>query len=244
MLDSINDITSKLFNMTKVGKKRALVDPKVNREKLYSLDEAVTLVKEVNTTKFDASVDIHARLGVDPRKPDQSLRGTVSLPHGTGKTKKVAVFCTPDKVQEALDAGADYAGLEELIQKVMGGWTDVDVVIATPQVMAQVGRLGRILGPRNLMPNPKTGTVTMNVGEAVADVKSGKISFRVDKYGIIHASIGRVSFTADKLAENANELLSTLLRMKPSSAKGIYMKSITVASTMSPGIKVDPKVVR
>jgi large subunit ribosomal protein L1 len=230
--------------MTKVGKKRALVDPKVNREKLYSLDEAFVLVKEVNTTKFDASVDIHARLGVDPRKPDQSLRGTVSLPHGTGKTKRVAVFCTPDKVQEALDAGADYAGLDELIQKVMGGWTDVDVVIATPQVMAQVGRLGRILGPRNLMPNPKTGTVTMNVGEAVTDVKSGKISFRVDKYGIIHASIGRVSFTPDKLVENANELLSTLLRMKPSSAKGTYMKSITVASTMSPGIKVDPKVVR
>jgi large subunit ribosomal protein L1 len=166
------------------------------------------------------------------------------LPHGTGKTKRVAVFCTPDKVQEALDAGADYAGLDELIQKVMGGWTDVDVVIATPQVMAQVGRLGRILGPRNLMPNPKTGTVTMNVGEAVTDVKSGKISFRVDKYGIIHASIGRVSFTPDKLVENANELLSTLLRMKPSSAKGTYMKSITVASTMSPGIKVDPKVVR
>lgn len=230
--------------MSKVGKKRALVDPKVNREKLYLLDDALALVKEVNTTKFDASVDIHARLGVDPRKPDQSLRGTVSLPHGTGKTKKVAVFCTPDKVQEALDAGADYAGLEELIQKVMGGWTDVDVVIATPQVMAQVGRLGRILGPRNLMPNPKTGTVTMNVGEAVTDVKSGKISFRVDKYGIIHASIGRVSFSAEKLSENANELLSTLLRMKPSSAKGIYMKSITVASTMSPGIKVDPKVVR
>lgn len=230
--------------MSKVGKKRALVDAKVNREKLYLLDEALALVKEVNTTKFDASVDIHARLGVDPRKPDQSLRGTVSLPHGTGKTKRVAVFCTPDKVQEALDAGADYAGLEELIQKVMGGWTDVDVVIATPQVMAQVGRLGRILGPRNLMPNPKTGTVTMNVGEAVTDVKSGKISFRVDKYGIIHASIGRVSFSAEKLSENANELLSTLLRMKPSSAKGIYMKSITVASTMSPGIKVDPKVVR
>jgi large subunit ribosomal protein L1 len=201
-------------------------------------------VKNITTTKFDASVDIHARLGVDPRKPDQSLRGTVSLPHGTGKTKRVAVFCTPDKVQEALDAGADYAGLDELIQKVMGGWTDVDVVIATPQVMAQVGRLGRILGPRNLMPNPKTGTVTMNVGEAVTDVKSGKISFRVDKYGIIHASIGRVSFTPDKLVENANELLSTLLRMKPSSAKGTYMKSITVASTMSPGIKVDPKVVR
>jgi len=230
--------------MTKVSKKRALVDPKVNREKLYSMEEAMSLVGEINTTKFDASVDIHARLGVDPRKPDQSLRGTVSLPHGTGKTKRVAVFCTPDKVQEALDAGADYAGLDELIQKVMGGWTDVDVVIATPQVMAQVGRLGRILGPRNLMPNPKTGTVTMNVGEAVTDVKSGKISFRVDKYGIIHASIGRVSFTPDKLVENANELLSTLLRMKPSSAKGTYMKSITVASTMSPGIKVDPKVVR
>jgi len=229
--------------MTKVGKKRALVDPKVNREKLYSLDEAVALVKEVNTTKFDASVDIHARLGVDPRKPDQSLRGTVSLPHGTGKTKKVAVFCTPDKVQEALDAGADYAGLEELIQKVMGGWTDVDVVIATPQVMAQVGRLGRILGPRNLMPNPKTGTVTMNVGEAVADVKSGKISFRVDKYGIIHSSIGKSSFDGVKIKENAVELIQTLIKMKPSSAKGTYIKSVYLSATMSPSIQVDTKTV-
>jgi len=230
--------------MPKLSKKRAQVEPKVNREKLHTLEEAMALVREINTTKFNASVDVHVRLGVDPRKPDQSLRGTVNLPNGTGKIKRVAVFCTPDKVQEALDAGADHVGLEDLIQKVLGGWTDVDVVIATPQVMAQVGRLGRVLGPRNLMPNPKTGTVTLNVGEAVADVKSGKIAFRVDKFGIIHSSVGRVSFEPEKLAENAHELLSTLLRMKPSSAKGTYMKSITVASTMSPGIKVDPKVVR
>jgi large subunit ribosomal protein L1 len=228
--------------MAKVSKKRAAADQKVDREKLYSLEEAMELVRKVNTTKFDASVDLHVRLGVDPRKADQALRGTATLPHGTGKTKKVLVFCTADKVQEALDAGADYAGLDEYIQQVSGGWTDVDVVIAMPQVMAQVGRLGRILGPRNLMPNPKTGTVTQDVAAAVADVKGGKISFRVDKYGIIHASIGRVSFDAQKLADNARELVGTLQRMKPSSAKGTYMKTITVASTMSPGIRVDAKV--
>lgn len=230
--------------MAKVGKKRAEVDKKVDRMKLHSLEEAMALLKDVNTTKFDASVDLHVRLGVDPRKPDQALRGTVTLPHGTGKTKRVAVFCTPDKEQEAKDAGADYVGLDDLMQKVLGGWTDFDVLIATPQVMAQVGRLGRILGPRGLMPNPKTGTVTLNVGEAVADVKGGKIAFRVDKYGIIHASVGRVSFTPEKLVDNAHELLSTLLRMKPSSAKGTYVKSVTAASTMSPGIKIDPKVIR
>ena len=199
------------------------------------------LVKEVNTTKFDASVDVHVRLGVDPRKADQAIRGTVTLPHGTGKTKRVLVFCTPDKEEEALAAGADYAGLDDYVQKVQGGWTDVDVVIAMPQVMAQVGRLGRILGPRGLMPNPKTGTVTQDVAAAVSDVKGGKISFRVDKYGIIHSSIGRVSFTADKLLDNANELITALVRMRPSSAKGAYLKSVTVASSMSPGIHVDAK---
>lgn len=227
--------------MAKVSKKRAAANAKVDSNKLYALDEAMKLIKEINTTKFDASVDLHVRLGVDPRKADQAIRGTVSLPHGTGKTKRVLVFCTPDKEEEAKAAGADYAGLDEYIQKVQGGWTDIDVVVAMPQVMAQVGRLGRILGPRGLMPNPKTGTVTPNVAAAVADVKGGKISFRVDKYGIIHASIGRVSFTPEKLTDNANELLSTLLRMRPSSAKGAYMKSVTVASTMSPGIKLDAK---
>ncbi|MFK8104714.1 MAG: 50S ribosomal protein L1 [Saprospiraceae bacterium] len=230
--------------MAKVSKKRAVANKKVDADKLYSLKEAMALVKEVNTTKFDASVDVHVRLGIDPRKADQALRGTVSLPHGTGKTKKVLVFCTPDKEEEAKAAGADYVGLEELIAKVQGGWTDVDVVIATPNVMAKVGRIGRTLGPRGLMPNPKTGTVTPNVGAAVAEVKKGKISFRVDKFAIIHNSVGRVSFSADNLVDNASELLETLNRIKPSSAKGIYMKSITVASTMSPGIKVDPKSIK
>ncbi len=230
--------------MARLTKKRKVSNEKVDAIKLYSLGEAMALVKEVNTTKFDASVDVHIALGVDPRKADQAIRGTVSLPNGTGKSKKVLVFCTPDKEQEALDAGADYVGLDEYIKKVQGGWTDVDVVIAMPQVMAQVGRIGRTLGPRGLMPNPKTGTVTPNVGAAVKDVKGGKIAFRVDKYGIIHSSIGRVSFDAQKLSENANELLSTINKMKPSSAKGIYMKSVTVASTMSPGIKVDPKSIK
>lgn len=230
--------------MAKVAKKRAAVNPKVDRNKLHTLEEAMPLVKEVNLTKFDSSVDLHIRLGVDPRKPDQALRGTVGLPHGTGKTKKVAVFCTADKVEEAKAAGADFVGLDDLMQKVLDGWTDMDVVIAMPQTMAQVGRLGKILGPRGLMPNPKTGTVTQDVGAAVAEIKKGKISFRVDKYGIVHTSIGRVSFSPQMLTDNANEVLSTLLRMKPSTAKGTYMKSITVASTMSPGIKVDPRVVR
>lgn len=230
--------------MAKVGKKRKAANDKVDSLKQYSLEEAMALIKQVNTTKFDASVDLHVRLGIDPRKADQALRGTVSLPHGTGKTKRVLVFCTPDKEEEAKAAGADYAGLDELVQKVQGGWTDVDVVIAMPQVMAKVGRIGRILGPRGLMPNPKTGTVTADVGAAVAEVKKGKISFRVDKYGIIHSSIGRVSFSPDQLVGNANELLSTLMRMKPSTAKGTYVKSVTVASTMSPGIKVDAKALR
>lgn len=230
--------------MAKISKKRAAAEAKVDADKLYDLGDAMALVKEVNQTKFDSSVDVHVSMGIDPRKADQALRGTVSLPHGTGKTKRVLVLCTPDKEAEATEAGADFAGLDELIQKIQGGWTDFDVVIATPNVMAQVGKIGRTLGPRGLMPNPKTGTVTPNVGAAVAEVKGGKISFRVDKYGIIHSSIGRVSFTAEKLAENAMELLDTLKRMKPSSAKGIYMKTITVASTMSPGIKVDPKSIK
>jgi len=230
--------------MARLSKKRKVANEKVDATKLYALGDAMALVKEVNTTKFDASVDVHIALGVDPRKADQAIRGTVSLPNGTGKSKKVLVFCTPDKEQEALDAGADFAGLDEYIQKVQGGWTDVDVVIAMPQVMAQVGRIGRTLGPRGLMPNPKTGTVTPNIAAAVKDVKGGKIAFRVDKYGIIHSSIGRVSFDAQKLSENANELLSTINKMKPSSAKGTYMKSVTVASTMSPGIKVDPKSIK
>jgi large subunit ribosomal protein L1 len=230
--------------MAKIGKKRASANQKVESDKLYSLEDAMALVKEVNTAKFDASVDLHINLGVDPRKADQAIRGTVSLPNGTGKTKTVAVFCTPDKEAEAKEAGADFVGLDELVSKVQGGWTDMDVVIAMPQTMAQVGRLGRILGPRGLMPNPKTGTVTMDVAAAVKDVKGGKISFRVDKYGIIHSSVGRVSFDANKLVENAQELLGTLMRMKPSSAKGTYMKSVTVASTMSPGIKVDAKSLR
>ncbi len=232
------------IKMAKVSKKRKEANAKVDRENLYPLEEALKLVKEVNIAKFDASVDVHVRLGVDPRKADQALRGTVSLPHGTGKTKVVVAFCTPDKEAEAKEAGADFAGLNELVQKVQGGWTDFDAVVAMPSTMAQVGRLGRILGPRGLMPNPKTGTVTMNVGEAVSEIKKGKISFRVDKYGIIHAPIGRVSFTPEKLVENASEVLGTLTKMKPASAKGTYMKSITIASTMSPGIKVDPKSIK
>lgn len=227
--------------MGKLSKKRAAAEKLVDPNNLYSLDEAMVKVKEANTASFDASVDVHVRLGVDPRKADQAIRGTVTLPNGTGKTKRVLVFCPPEKEAEALEAGADFAGLDELVTKIQGGWTDFDVVVAAPQVMATVGKLGRILGPRGLMPNPKTGTVTPDIASAVADVKGGKISFRVDKFGIIHSSIGRVSFSAEKLTENATELLETLQRMKPASAKGIYMKSITVASTMSPGIKVNPK---
>jgi large subunit ribosomal protein L1 len=229
--------------MAKLNKKMAIASKKVDSKKLYDLNEAMKLVKEVNLTKFDSSVDIHIRLGVDPRKADQAIRGTVNLPHGTGKSKKVLVLCTPDKVQEALNAGADYAGLDEYITKIQEGWTDVDVIIAMPSVMAQVGKVGRILGPRGLMPNPKSGTVTMDITGAVGDVKGGKIAFRVDKFGIIHSPVGRVSFSAEKLQENALELLHMIQKMKPSSAKGIYMKTISVASTMSPGINIDPKVV-
>ncbi len=227
--------------MAKLSKKRKEANEKIEEGKIYSLNEACALVKEVNLTKFDASVDLHIKLGVDPRKADQALRGTVSLPNGTGKSKKVLVMCSPDKEEEAKDAGADYVGLDEYVQKIKGGWTDIDVVIATPNVMAKVGQLGRILGPRNLMPNPKTGTITQDVASAVKEVKKGKISFRVDKFGIIHCSVGRVSFSPEQLVGNAQEVLQTIAKMKPSSAKGVYFKSITMASTMSPGIPVDAK---
>lgn len=230
--------------MAKLTKKRKAVEGKVDADKLYSLTEAMSLVKDVNTTKFNASVDVHVRLGVDPRKADQALRGTVSLPHGTGKTKRVLVFCLPDKEAEAKAAGADHVGLDDYIQKVSDGWMDVDVIIATPNVMAQLGKVARILGPRGLMPNPKTGTVTNDIASAVSEVKKGKIAFRVDKFGIVHASIGRVSFEPQQLVENAHELVSTLQKMKPASAKGVYMKTISVASTMSPGIAVDPKSIK
>ncbi|HEX5625336.1 MAG TPA: 50S ribosomal protein L1 [Saprospiraceae bacterium] len=229
--------------MAQLTKKRKQVLGKVDSAKLYNLDDACSLVKEVNTAKFDASVDLHIRLGVDPRKPDQAIRGTVTLPNGTGKTKRVLVLCTPEKEAEAKGAGADYVGLDEYIQKIEGGWTDVDVIVAMPTVMAKLGKIGKILGPRGLMPNPKTGTVTMDLAGAINDVKGGKIAFRVDKFGIIHASVGRVSFTADKLKENANELLSAINKMKPSSAKGAYFKTISMASTMSPGINIDTRVV-
>lgn len=230
--------------MARVPKKRKAVNEKIDKDKLYAVGEAMALIKEVNTASFDASVDLHVRLGVDPRKADQAIRGTVTLPSGTGKTKTVVAFVTPDKEAEAKEAGADHVGLADLVAKIQGGWTDFDVAIAMPQTMAQVGRIGRVLGPRGLMPNPKTGTVTMNVADAIKDVKGGKISFRVDKFGIIHSSIGRVGFTPAQLEANAQELLGTLNKMKPSSAKGTYMKSVTVASTMSPGVKIDPKTIK
>ena len=229
--------------MKRISKKRKESLSKLDLAKSYSLTEACGLVKEVSTTRFDASVDIAVRLGVDPRKANQMVRGTVALPHGTGKDVRVLVLCNPDKEAEAKEAGADFVGLDEYITKIKGGWTDVDVIITMPSVMGKVGALGRILGPRGLMPNPKTGTVTMEVGKAVSEVKAGKIDFRVDKYGIIHAGIGKVSFEADKIHDNANELLQTLIKMKPSSAKGTYIKSIYLSATMSPGIQVDSKSV-
>ncbi len=226
-----------------ITKNRKAAEAKIDKNKLYTLTEASQLVKEINCTKFDSSVDVHVRLGIDPKKADQALRGTVTLPHGTGKTKTVLVLCPPDKEAEAKAAGADYVGLDEFVQKIDGGWTDVDVIIATPSVMPKIGRLGKVLGPRNLMPNPKTGTVTNDVATAVNDVKGGKIAFKADKTGIVHASIGRVSFEPNKIAENAQELINTLIRMKPSTAKGIYMKGVSIASTMSPGISIDTKSV-
>lgn len=227
-----------------ITKKRKVANAKVDANKAYSLKEASTLVKEVNTTKFDSSVDLHIRLGVDPKKADQAIRGTVSLPHGTGKTKKVLVLCTPDKEAEAKAAGADFVGLEEFITKIEGGWTDVDVIVATPSVMPKIGKLGKVLGPRNLMPNPKTGTVTNDVTGAINDLKGGKIAFKVDKVGIIHASIGRVSFASEKIAENSQELINAIMKLKPSSSKGTYLKGVSMASTMSPGIAIDTKSVQ
>jgi len=227
--------------MAKLTKKRKIVLDKVEKDRAYTLTEAMKLVKEISTTKFDASVDLDIRLGVDPRKANQLVRGSITLPHGTGKTKKVLVLCTPDKEDEAKAAGADYVGLDEYIQKIKGGWTDVDVVITMPSVMPKVGALGRILGPRGLMPNPKTGTVTMNIAGAVNEVKAGKIDFKVDKHGIIHTAIGKVSFSVEQLTENAAELLNTVLKMKPAAAKGTYMKSAFASSTMSMGVKIDSK---
>jgi len=229
--------------MKRVSKKRKEILAKYDLSKTFTLTEACDLVKGISTTKFDASVDICVRLGVDPRKANQMVRGTVALPHGTGKDVKVLVLCTPDKEKEAQDAGADFVGLDDYIAKIKAGWTAVDVIITMPSVMGKVGALGRILGPRGLMPNPKTGTVTMEIGKAVEEVKAGKIDFKVDKYGIIHAGIGRVSFDGDKIRENAFELVSTLVKLKPSAAKGTYIKSIYLSSTMSPGIQIDAKSV-
>jgi len=224
-----------------ITKKQKEARSKVEKNKLYSLEEASSLLKEITYTKFDASVDLAVRLGVDPRKANQMVRGVVSLPHGTGKDMKVLALVTPDKEEEAKAAGADYVGLDEYLDKIKGGWTDVDVIVTMPAIMGKLGPLGRVLGPRGLMPNPKTGTVTMDVAKAVSEVKAGKIDFRVDKTGIVHAPIGKASFSADKLQDNAKELLSTLNKLKPTAAKGVYMKSIFMSSTMSPSIAVDPK---
>ncbi|NVJ64564.1 MAG: 50S ribosomal protein L1 [Flavobacteriaceae bacterium] len=229
--------------MAKLTKNQKEALSKIDRNKLYSLQEASALVKDITKAKFDASVDIAVRLGVDPRKANQMVRGVVTLPHGTGKDVKVLALVTPDKEAEAKEAGADYVGLDEYLEKIKGGWTDVDVIVTMPSVMGKLGPLGRVLGPRGLMPNPKTGTVTMDIAKAVSDVKAGKIDFKVDKTGIVHAAIGKVSFSADKISDNALELLETLKKMKPTAAKGVYMKSIYMSSTMSPSIQLDTKVV-
>jgi len=229
--------------MGRITKNKKLALVKLEKGKIHTLKEAATLVKEITFTKFDASVDIDVRLGVDPRKANQMVRGVVTLPHGTGKEVRVLALVTPDKEQEAKDAGADYVGLDDFVEKIKGGWTDVDVIITMPPVMGKVGALGRILGPRGLMPNPKSGTVTMEIGKAVAEVKAGKIDFKVDKFGIVHTSIGKVSFAPEKIVENATEFVNTLIKLKPSAAKGTYVKSIFVSSTMSPGIQVEPKSV-
>lgn len=227
--------------MSKLTKNQKLALSKIEPGKVYTLKEASALVKEITTTKFDASVDIDVRLGVDPRKANQMVRGVVSLPHGTGKETRVLALCTPDKEEEAKAAGADYVGLDEYIEKIKGGWTDIDVIITMPSIMGKIGALGRVLGPRGLMPNPKSGTVTNEIGAAVKEVKQGKIDFRVDKAGIVHSTIGKVSFDSEKIADNAREFLSTLVKLKPAAAKGTYMKSIFISSTMSPSIKVDPR---
>lgn len=229
--------------MAKLSKKQKEARAKIERDRLYSIQEASELIKEITNVKFDATVDLAVRLGVDPRKANQMVRGVVTLPHGTGKDVKVLALVTPDKEAEATEAGADYVGLDDYLEKIKGGWTDVDVIITMPSVMGKLGPLGRILGPRGLMPNPKTGTVTMDVGKAVSDVKAGKIDFKVDKTGIVHAAIGKVSFPAEKIAGNAKELIETLAKMKPAAAKGVYMKSIYMSSTMSPSVQLDPKAV-
>ena len=227
--------------MSKLTKNQKLAFEKIEAGKSYSLKEAAKLVKEITFTKFDSSVDIDVRLGVDPRKANQMVRGVVSLPHGTGKQIRVLALCTPDKEAEAKEAGADYVGLDEYIEKIKGGWTDIDVIITMPAIMGKIGALGRVLGPRGLMPNPKSGTVTMEVGKAVAEVKQGKIDFKVDKYGIVHTSIGKVSFSEDKIADNAREFMATIMKLKPTSAKGTYVQSVYLSSTMSPGIKIDTR---
>jgi large subunit ribosomal protein L1 len=229
--------------MGRISKKRKEALAKIDSAKAYSLTEACTLVKEVSTTKFDSSVDLCVRLGVDPRKANQMVRGSVALPHGTGKDMKVLVLCTPDKEEEAKAAGADHVGLDDYIAKIKGGWTDIDVIITMPAVMGKVGALGRVLGPRGLMPNPKTGTVTMDIAKAVSDVKAGKIDFKVDKHGIVHAMVAKASFDGDKILDNANELIQTIVKLKPSAAKGVYVKSIYISSTMSPSILIDTKSV-
>ena len=228
--------------MAKLTKNIKLAVEKIEEGKLYNISEAADLLKEISTTKFDSSVDIDVRLGVDPRKANQMVRGVVTLPNGTGKETRVLVLCTPDKEDEAKKAGADYVGLDEYIEKIQKGWTDVDVIITMPPVMAKVGKLGKVLGPRGLMPNPKSGTVTMEVGKAVEEVKKGKIDFKVDKFGIIHSRIGKTSFNAEQIAENAKEFINTIIKLKPSSAKGTYLKSVNLSSTMSPGIKLDTKI--
>ena len=228
--------------MARLTKKQKEAVAKIDKDKIYSVEEASVLIKEITNTKFDASVDLAIRLGVDPRKANEMVRGVVSLPHGTGKDMKVLALVTADKEAEAKEAGADYVGLDEYLEKIKGGWTDVDVIVTMPSVMGKLGPLGRVLGPRGLMPNPKTGTVTMDVAKAVSDVKAGKIDFKVDKTGIVHAAIGKTSFTADKIAGNANELLQTLMKLKPTGAKGTYVKSIFMSSTMSPSVQIDPKI--
>jgi large subunit ribosomal protein L1 len=233
--------SDKLKEMAKLTKKRKEALTKYDVNTLYSLSDAAGIIKQISQTKFDSSVDIDVRLGVDPRKANQMVRGIVTLPHGTGKTVRVLVLCSPEKEEEANQAGADFVGLDEYVEKIKGGWTDVDVIICSPNVMAKVGALGKILGPRGLMPNPKTGTVTMEIGKAVKDVKAGKIDFRVDKFGIIHSSVAKVSFDKEKIVDNARELLQTIVKLKPASAKGTYIKSIYLSSTMSPGVQVEPK---
>ena len=229
--------------MSKLTKNQKLASGKIENGKAYTLREATVLVKEITLAKFDASVDVDVRLGVDPRKANQMVRGVVSLPHGTGKVVRVLALCTPDKEAEAVAAGADYVGLDEYVDKIKGGWTDIDIIITMPSIMGKIGALGRILGPRGLMPNPKSGTVTNDIGKAVQEVKQGKIDFKVDKTGIVHSSVGKVSFAPEKIYENTKEFISTLIKLKPSAAKGAYIKSIYLSSTMSPGIKIDPKTV-